>query len=290
MFVFNVHKTFKVKSYRDLLVNIIPEALIKQLPSSYDIIGDVAIIELKDELLPYAKLIGKAILGFHKHVRSVYLKASGVKGAFRLRELKLIAGVDKEYTIHKEYGVRFYVKFKNVYFSPRLAEEHRRIAEQCKDGEVVVDMFSGVGGFALHIACLRNCIVYAIDINPHAIECMIKSIKLNFRRLRGVIIPVNMDVRDFARKMTGIADRVIMDLPERAISFLKEACLLLRDEGIIHFYQFVDMDKVERLMRDIREVLKGMQYEVKEVLHAKASKEIAPRVVKAVFDLRVRRV
>ena len=71
------------KDYRAL--SEVPAELRHLLPGSYDIIGDVAIIKLEQELLPYRHSVGGALLRVSSNLRTVMLD-SGVKGEFRVRE------------------------------------------------------------------------------------------------------------------------------------------------------------------------------------------------------------
>ena len=60
---------------------------------------------------------------------------------------------------------------KETYFSPRLANERKRITSLVKPGETVVDMFAGVAPFSIMIAKYANPkIIYAIDKNKDAIN------------------------------------------------------------------------------------------------------------------------
>ncbi|RLF18514.1 MAG: tRNA (guanine-N1)-methyltransferase [Thermoprotei archaeon] len=279
----------RYKSYRELLRDVLPHDEYVLLPRSFDIIGEIAIIQLPRELLSKASIIGNAILKVHKNVRCVYAKVGSVKGAFRLPHLLHIAGIKLEETTHKEYGLTFFVDIKRCYFSPRLANEHRRIAQLVKDGEYVVDMFSGVGPFAIHIASLRKAVVYAIDINPYAYRCLKRNILLNRRRLQGVVIPICSDAREVAMHLKGIANRVIMNLPEHAHNFLRHAILFLKDEGIIHLYSFEEIPHPEEdSLKRAREQLEPLGCHI-EVLYSRTIKEISPKRRYVVLDLLIKK-
>ena len=68
---------------------------------------------------------------------------------------------------------------KNVYFSPRLATERKRVQELTNDGEEILDMFAGIGPFPIVIAKEKNVNITAVDINEHAIKYLNENIKLN---------------------------------------------------------------------------------------------------------------
>ncbi len=79
-------------------------------------------------------------------------------------------------------------------------------------------------------------------------------LKVNVRvnRVENRVFPMLADARKIAAdKLKGIADRVIMNLPETAIDFVDAACQAIKPQGgIIHFYGFVrSPDSIENRSR-----------------------------------------
>lgn len=223
-------------SFKDLLEGLVPDGVLMRIPSAYDVIGEVAIINVPEDLLEYGKLIGEAISRVSRNVRAVY--AGGyVSGEYRVRGLRHIYGDAVSKTVHREYGLRISVDVLKTYYNPSLAEEHRRVAEVVSDGELVGDLFCGVGPFSLHIASLREATSYAVDFNPDAIRCLIESIEMNKKKLKGKVMPVLSDVRDFLRVVSdGIFDRIIMNLPLEALEYVSLVGGKLRIGGVLHVY------------------------------------------------------
>ena len=114
-----------------------------------------------------------------KSVKSVFHQSSSVEGEFRTRDLEILAGEDKTETEYKESGCRFMIDVRKVFFSPRLSSERLRIAELISDGEVIVNMFGGIGMFSIIAAKKKKCIVYNIDINPDAAKLCHKNCEIN---------------------------------------------------------------------------------------------------------------
>lgn len=206
--------------------------------SSYDVIGDVAIIKVPDNNLEEAKKAAEAIMGLYHNLKSVFLQSGQIAGDFRVRRLHCLAGEDSTVTVHCESGCVFVVDVEKCYFSPRLQFERRRIAGLVKSGEVVVNMFAGVGCFSVEIAKAQsNVKVYSIDINPTAFECMQENVKLN--RVYGRVIPLLGDSKQVIASLQGTADRVLMPLPELALEYLPCALKALKPSGgWIHYYDF----------------------------------------------------
>jgi tRNA (guanine37-N1)-methyltransferase len=223
------------KSFMDFLNGKIDETEIQEIKKSFDIIGDVVILEIPEKLEEHKYTIGKAALDFTKR-KAVFMKKSEIKGVTRIRELEHLTGEDISETIHVEYGSRIMLDVKKVYFSPRLATERERVAQQVKDGEIIVDMFCGVGPFVMDIARHREVLIYAIDINPDAIHYLKKNMELN--HVEEKVVPILGDVGQVLLEQDISADRVIMNLPGTAYEFLDKAMELIKPGGVINYYEF----------------------------------------------------
>lgn len=217
-----------------------PEEL-ELVPRAYDLIGDIAVLEIPDELSSHRETIGRVFHEVHRNFSTILAKKGAISGTTRVREYQCLAGEDKTDTIHIEYGCRLAVDLSKAYFSPRLLEEHNRIAQLVKDNEFVVDMFCGVGSFPVHIARQKNVHIVAIDINPDAIGLLNKSMKLN--KLVGTIEPIVGDAKEYSKSQ--VAHRVIMNHPSGAFDFVSDACRILKPLGVLHYYDFVGGEKPE---------------------------------------------
>src|SRR3990170_3258181 len=113
---------------------------LRLLYTSYDIVGDIAIIQVPETLKLRTQAIAKALLQTQKHVKTVLRQISPVAGDFRLRDLEWIAGEKKTETVYKEFGCLFKVDLVRCYFSPRLFYERMRITKLIQPNEVIVIM------------------------------------------------------------------------------------------------------------------------------------------------------
>ncbi len=217
-------------SYRDIVE--VPKEFKPLLPSSFDIIGDIAIVELPEELMPYGGAIGEAILKVHRHIKAVFAKGGKVSGQYRVRELIPLAGEKRTETLHRENGIRLKLDVARVYYTPRLATERMRVFEKTRPGEVILDMFAGAGPYSILLA-RKAKLVFAVDLNPWAIRYLEENICLN---KASNVIPILGDVRKIAGRIR--VDRAIMNLPKFADRFLKKAMLSVKHGGIIHYYGF----------------------------------------------------
>jgi tRNA (guanine37-N1)-methyltransferase len=279
----------QAKTVSEVLGNQLPPSLLASLPRALDTMGDIAVIEIPPELNAHASIIGEAVLKTHNNVRTVLAKAGAVSGTYRIRELAVIAGEPKTTAIHKEHGCRYYVDAAKAYFSPRLSHEHNRVASLVQKGETVVDLFAGVGPFSVLIA-KRNATakVYAVDINPDAVELLKMNIRLN--RVDNRVYPILGNARQVVEgKLLGIADRVIMNLPEKAMEFVDAACKTTKPAGgIVHFYGFIRLPgSIENMQSRFSEAVEKAGRKVEKFLFAKTIRETAPYEWQVVLDAKI---
>ncbi|HJW66004.1 MAG TPA: class I SAM-dependent methyltransferase family protein [Candidatus Bathyarchaeia archaeon] len=276
------------KTVMEILEGQLPPHLMASLPKALDIVGDIVIVEVPLELESHRSLLGVAILEAHKNVRTVLAKASAVGGEYRLRDFEVIAGEHRTHTVHKEFGCTYQVDVAKAYFSPRLSHEHKRVSSLVQAGETVVDLFAGVGPFSVLIAKNREVRVYAVDLNPDAVELLRTNIRLN--RVENRVLPILGDARRVVEeKLEGFADRVIMNLPEKAIEFVDVACKALKPEGgVVHFYGFVhEPDSLDALKARFAEAVADSRRRVDQFLLAKAVRETAPYECQVVLDAKI---
>ena len=206
-------------------------------PIGYLMVGHVVIINpVKGvEDLEYYRSMAEDLLRTVKPAKSVYLK-KGTHGQYRVAKLIHLAGVDDTKTVHREYGLVFHMDLSKVYYNPRLAAEHRRIAERVDDGENVLDMFSGVGGFSIHIAALARARVLAVDINHYAAAYAAINVRANKKRLVGEVAVLRADAARLPEIHDPVFNRIIMNNPTMARKYASIACLMARGRTWLHYY------------------------------------------------------
>jgi tRNA (guanine37-N1)-methyltransferase len=282
-------KKKQAKTFTELLEEKLPPHLLASLPRAIDLVGDIAIIEIPPELNPYKAVIGEAVLKMHKNVRTVLAKAGAVGGTYRTREFTIIAGEPKTDTTHKEHGCQYHIDLAKAYFSPRLSYEHKRVASLVREGETIIDLFAGVGPFAILIAKTHeNIKVYAIDVNPHAIEFLKRNVRIN--RAEGKVHPILGDAKQIVNdRFSSVADRVIMNLPEKAMEFVDAACEALKPTGgIVHFYSFVNAsNSLENMRLRFTDAAEKRGRRVEKILFARLVRATAPYEWQAVLDAKI---
>lgn len=288
VYTFPVHKKH-APTLIEALEDKLPPYLLASLPRSMDFVGGIAVVEVPPELERYKEALGEGVLETHRQVHTVLAKSGAVEGVYRTREFEVLAGEEKTDTDYREYSCTYHLDLAKVYFSPRLSNEHNRVADQVKEGETVIDMFAGIGPFSILIAKkVRNVGVYAIDVNPDAVAYLRKNIIVN--RVQAKVTPILGDARQIIKeKLAGTADRVIMNLPEKATEYVDAACEALKPEGgIMHYYEFSRAPKpLETAQNRLIEAVRRTSREVKKVLSARTVREVAPFTWQVAVDAEI---
>ncbi len=273
------------KGFKEMLAEIVGESA-EGVFSSYDIVGDIAVLEIPDNLRAKENEIADALLRTNGNIKVVLRKESGMEGEYRVRRFAFLAGEKRTETTYVEHGVRMRLDLAKVYFSPRLSHERGRIAEKVKPGETVLVMFAGVGPFALVIARKqRDAKVYGIELNPDAVKYFEENVKLN--GMDGRVEAILGDVRKIIpERFAGVADRVLMPLPKSAEDFLDAALLAAKKGGIIHFYTFVNRkDGKGAAEKKVLEAGKRAGRKI-QILESREVRPFSPSTVQIVVDFR----
>jgi tRNA (guanine37-N1)-methyltransferase len=285
---------------QDALKGVLADNQLSKLVKSYDIIGDIIVIRIPPEVYAQREMIAAALHTLHPRVRSIAAVPLHAHTAelYRTRELEVIWGDANLETTHKESGCIFKVDLTHVFFSPRLSYERMRVARQVVPGETIINLFSGAGCFSILIAKLQpQTKIYSIDVNPYAYDYMRENVALN--KVEGMVIPILGDARDELEKLEGVADRVIMPLPEYAHSFLLLATRALKLDtreggaGVIHYYAVSTGRRDENLFyapferaQDTIAAAFGTSLQL-ELEEKRIVRSVAPRRYHVVLDLRV---
>lgn len=282
---------FLKKVLKDKLTDI----EISKLYSSFDIIGEIAIIKIPESIEEKKEIIGNSLMDNIKNVKSVFSQSSPVRGEFRIRDLELIAGKDQTITYYKEHGCIFKVDVRNTYFSPRLSTERIRISNLISDDtlqnqkDVVINMFGGVGTYSIIIAKKNpQCIVYNIDSNIHAHVLCQENAKLN--KVENRVFSIFGDAKDVINSnLSNTANRVLMPLPEKAHEFIDEAVLSLYNRtGIIHYFSHVAAKNKKDVIPEVEKdnELKFKSYLI-DLFNITVVREVGPRIYQVVSDIKV---
>jgi tRNA (guanine37-N1)-methyltransferase len=285
------------KSLHDELGGVLSPAELEHVLSSFDVLGDIAMLEIGAELEAKEKEIAGAIMRLYPHVKTVVKKTEGTGGPYRIRPVSVIAGEKKTRTISKENGYSLAVDLNKAYYNPRMASERMRVVRQIKKDETVLVLFAGVGPYAIAAekktgADAKPAQIVAIELNPQAVGLMRKNIRLNKCRrieaIEGDVAGILADAGNPGSRFHSFADRIIMPHPTEALRFLPLALKAAKAGANIHLYAFGRAGKaVEEVLEEAQKIASKEGYSL--ILRAwRAVQTYSPALVQVVLDLQVR--
>ena len=252
----------------------------EKLPASYQRLGDVILLKLlRIENKKEKKKIGKAIQDLYPNVKTV-CEMKRVKGEYREPKVKKLSGDGFE-TIHKEHGIKYKLDVSKIMFSKGNLSERKRLINQVKKDDIVVDMFAGIGYFSLPIAKYVKKII-AIEKNPTAYKYLNENVKLNNI---SNIKTINNDCRDV--KLKENVNRVLMGYFPHTEKFLDKAFEIVSKKGTIHYHNTYHEDELwEKPIKEIKKNAEENGYKISNINKRKV-KTIAPNVWHVVLDYMV---
>jgi tRNA (guanine37-N1)-methyltransferase len=232
-----VKRSERPKTLRDALAGKLTAREMDELVTSFDLMGDIAVVEVPDGLRAKERLIARAVMAAHHNVRVVAKKLGGTAGEFRIRPVEVIVGEKRTHTVYREGGCEFGLDLNKAYFSPRLGTERGRLCALVKPGEKVLVPFAGVGPFAIRIGkAVPSAEAVGIELNPEACRFFSANIArnrcANVRAVEGDVAAL------LPGRYKGWADRLAMPLPKDARQFLANAIPCLKKGGMLHYYSF----------------------------------------------------
>ncbi|XP_062850955.1 tRNA (guanine(37)-N1)-methyltransferase [Trichomycterus rosablanca] len=259
---YELRLTYENLKSEEVLRAVLPEG--QDVTSAFSRVGHIAHMNLRDHQLPYKNLIGQVIIDKNPGVTSVVNKTNTIYNTYRNFQMEVLAGENNMVAKVKENGVAYEFDFSRVYWNPRLSTEHERIVSLLRRGDLVFDVFAGVGPFSV-LAARRGCSIIANDLNPESFKWLQHNTKLN--KVESKVTTFNLDGREFIRGPLrerlpellkgSSAIHIIMNLPALALEFLDAFRGLLgpeSGEGVsgepnlprVHVYGFSKEDEPQK--------------------------------------------
>ena len=263
---------------REAVVQRLPPALAAHVPRTYERIGDVVLLRLPPEIpgrreiaATYADVLGaKAVLADR-----------GVRGPWREPDAEPLFGGDAE-TVHVEDGVRYRLDVAKVMFSSGNVAERIRMGRAVRPGETVVDLFAGIGYFALPMAVHgRPARVVACEANPTAFRFLEANVRLN---RAWCVEPRLGDCREVAPDRA--ANRIVMGYLD-AEAYLDVAMRAAKDDCVLHYHESTPAEEVPSgPWSRVESAAKTAGFRA-ELLAVHRIKSYAPRIRHVVLDVRL---
>lgn len=257
------------------LAGVIPQDLLSYLPDGYEIIGNIAIISVPASLEAYFKDITKALLSRRPSLVTILNKISTIQGKERIAHYDPIFGKET-ITEVREFGFRYQLNVREVYFSTKMASERRRIHELINKRDTVFVPFAGVGPYAIP-AATRGAEVYAIEISHHACAWMARNAIVNGASSNLHII--RGDALQAAYYLNKDFSRIIIPTPYGVLKSPDFFLDRLIQGGTAHWITFCNKAQ-------INEYIEELSGDIYEVTYCHKSGNIAPSVFRWILDIK----
>ncbi|MCC7550253.1 MAG: class I SAM-dependent methyltransferase family protein [Methanobacterium sp.] len=204
-----------------------------------------------------------------------------INGPRREPDVEILVGEGTE-TVHRENHCFFKLDVSRIMWSKGNTTERKRMAQLVQDGEIIVDLFAGIGYFTIPMAVHANpSKIYAVEINPVAHGYLSENVEIN--QVQDVVEPILGNCREVAPR--NIADRVLMGYIGNTNEYLDVARAVIKNEGVIHYHESVpDKLKFIRPAERVKEAFNGFEV---DILNQRVIKKYSPGVYHVVVDAKV---
>ena len=255
-----------------------------------DLIGNIAILKFPRKTFKLIKILkARKFLKQHKNLTTVVEKTDKIEGELRTHKTKHLAGLKTKIATYKENDCTFKFNIDESYFSPRLSNERKIIADEvakiikpttdnrqpttAKSKTInILVLFAGIAPYPIIIAkrLLSNTDhripntefhIYANELNKEANKEAQKNITLN--KLQDYITLLPGDANKLPRSTKtlthlntntlGKFDIILMPRPNLPNTFLKTALKLSKKNTTIFYHGFGTKEEVlNEIKRDTK--------------------------------------
>ena len=264
-------------------------ALLDRLPSKWERFSDVVLLPdsaFQGEWdLHVSEELWRAVAEALKSERVARL--GEISGKMRESSVEILLGED-DWVVRRESGVDYGYNLTQCMFSAGNVNERRRMGEVARAGEVVVDLYAGIGYYSLPMLVHSQVgHVHCCEWNPNAVRALETNLESN-----GVAERCTVhfgDNRVTATNLEGVADRVVLGLLPSAEDGCALAMAALRSVGgVLHVHGVAAAGNHDTWAADVTESLLEMEGEFS--IHAAEPlkvKSYAPRWDHVVLDVTV---
>jgi tRNA wybutosine-synthesizing protein 2 len=268
---------------RRALEDDLPAPALEALPEGWRRLGDVVLLDLPDALAGRARTVAAAY-GQALDAQAVVGDGPGIAGPQRRPEGRRLLWGDGTETVHREDGLAYHLDPTEVMFSPGNESERRRMGQVEAQGEVVADLFAGIGYFTVPLAARAGARdVVAVDWNPDAVRYLDRNAAANGVADR--VHPVRADSRRLGGE--GWAHRAVLGLLPDPSGALPAVTEVLREGGVLHYHRTVDRAEAPTpAVDEVREAADAAGAEA-SLVGTRTVKSTGPGSVHVVVDARV---
>ena len=210
-----------------------------------------------------------------------------IVGKKRESTVEMLIG-KSDWVIRKENGIKYGYHLTECMFSSGNINERKRMGEIVCEGEIVVDLFCGIGYYTLPIL-VNNKVnhVYSCEWNNNAINALKFNLKSNNVEEKCSII--EGDNRVTTKELVGVADRVLLGLLPTAEDSYHIALNCLKESGgVLHLHGLAPSEDHQKLVSETKIILEEISndYKVNNV-NINKIKSYAPHWDHLVLDIEI---
>ena len=268
-----------------------PETLMNLLPRGYQELNHIAILNLKHELREYAGQIAESMHKILPSLKAIWHRTGKIEGKYRQPQgLTHLWGDNNSEIILTENHVKYKFDFTKIMFAKGNVTERRILPTRIKEGEVIIDMFAGIGYFSLGMARTKKPIkIYSIEWNPEAFSYLRENIKLN--HVESIITPIFGDCKEkiVELKERNIrADRIIMGLLPAPVDAIPSALSVIKDDGTVIVYEGIEGKESTELFDKFSEIANRAGY-ITSIIERRVVKIYKPHLYHVVIEILVKK-
>ncbi|NWU11798.1 TYW2 protein, partial [Cephalopterus ornatus] len=226
---------------RQLLGGSWSEELERDVPHAWQRHGDLVLLSEDSFRAAAWESLGPALwetVASALGARRVAKRGRVLPDGMRTPSVTLLLGQDG-WVEHVDNGIRYTFDVTKCMFSPGNITEKLRVALLPCSGEVLVDLYAGIGYFTLpFLVHARAAFVHACEWNVHAVEALRRALALNGVQDRCRIH--HGDSRQL--ELRDMADRVNLGLIPSSEEGWPVACRVLKKDtgGVLHIHHNVE--------------------------------------------------
>lgn len=287
-----MHREDPHRRLREAVGDLVEQAgadlrLLEALPKRWERFADVALLQrgafAGEE---WAELVGpelwRAVAGALKVERVG--RIGEIFGERRESSVELLLGED-DWVVRRENAVDYGYRFTQCMFSAGNVNERRRMGEVGRAGEIVVDLFCGIGYYTLPMLTSEVAHVHCCEWNPNAVAALEWGLERNDVAEKCTVH--EGDNRVTAPELKGIADRVVLGLLPTAEDGYDLAVDCLKESGgTLHIHGVAPADNHQSWVEETIQKFEALarHFDIEEAARVRV-KSYAPHWDHLVLDL-----
>eukprot|EP01120_Amphizonella_sp_Union-15-10_P016325 TRINITY_DN8571_c0_g1_i2.p1 TRINITY_DN8571_c0_g1~~TRINITY_DN8571_c0_g1_i2.p1 ORF type:complete len:382 (-),score=68.05 TRINITY_DN8571_c0_g1_i2:32-1177(-) len=267
-----------------------------QIPTKWVRYGHVIVLYANSDLNLPPESIKELLEAFRERlspdIACLISHVGKIKGELRQPQMKNLIPESNPIALHVENKIKYKFDVTKIMFAPGNGTERTRASKiRFKSGEILLDMFAGLGYFSIPMA--KNNLevldkVICIEKNPDSFRFLVENLELN--GVSEKVVALCGDNRTVGEMYLGKCDRVLMGYLPNTRDFLIRALDFANPNGSVLYYHHLCGKKGGRevALKDFEVACCGLwEFKVLEFVKVKS---YGPKVFHCVADVWVKKI